>query len=346
MTAEVAIPQDNAPAPWENGGDTGLGLRPEEISIPRLRIVGKDAQFENITTSERYDELECVILGMVRQRSMWPEQVREDVKAPLCRSVDSIVGRPLEDEKIAAKFHFPWKKSNLDRASLLAEDDGQVLINCKECSFKNWNEEEDLPGPCAEQWVLPLYYIDKLGNLSPGILTMQKSSLGPLKKYLGQFEAAKQPAFMFNTKITLTGRERGDVAYAVPSFERLGLTDPGENRAQHYEWYYTFQTLSEKLRTPFKPNANRDADVEQKDVASKLQDNSVPEPKKPAAKPKPEPKDEVLEGEVVEDTTEGEFPFPTDEPEEAATPEPVAETPPAEAAAPAAEEDEDPDLAF
>lgn len=244
--------------PWlAEGADSLDELKDSEIPTPRLKVNGSECVFENADTAEKYPELEVIILGLVRSRIMWPEEVKDDA-VPMCRSLDAKEGLPGVDPDVPVKLQFPWRKSNFERANLPIVDgsktednpEGQPKASCEACIFKDWNTEADKPGPCTEQLTLPVYYKDRFGNWAPGILTFARSGFTATTRYLGYIKAAKQTPFMFYTTISLEPRKRGEVDYAVPKYAKGDMTEAGEGNEYWRQYFATFNDIKEFLRRP------------------------------------------------------------------------------------------------
>ena len=57
------------------GGVDGLeDVDDADLSTPILRIVHKEGVFIDNLTSVQYDEIPCVLLGLVKQRVLWPAE--------------------------------------------------------------------------------------------------------------------------------------------------------------------------------------------------------------------------------------------------------------------------------
>ena len=278
-TTDLDTWDPNTPAPWETG-DTGMDIKPEEMTMPRLKIIGKEAVFENSATGDKFEVLHnVVVLGMVRARSYWPKDRDEEQKQPLCRSYDDKLGIPEESDEVAKRFHFPWPESNFDRENLLAEgstdDYGRIVLPCAQCKFSKWDEVRRKPAPCALQYNIPLFYDDENGNQQAAIFTAQKSSLTPFKRYLSAFEAAKKPAFMNYCEISLLAEKNGSVDYAVPQIRRGAPTDPGEQKSNH-RYYYETLLNARRMLTTIRPPRGAD-DASDDSFGADSNENNAPE---------------------------------------------------------------------
>jgi hypothetical protein len=200
--------------------DSMTGLEDFDAStdavMPRLRIVGKDAQFEDNLTNERHDKIKAVLLGLVKQRILWAPEV-DDGEGPLCRSLDFLTGLP--DPK-----GFPWKESGFER-----REGDHVELPCKDCGLKEWGTNPKGSTPwCSEQHTFPLMLLREGGDPSeamPAILTLQRSGIKASKAYVSGFVRDRKPLYTQVTTIGLQPQKRGSVDYAVPILTKTEETD-------------------------------------------------------------------------------------------------------------------------
>lgn len=186
--------------------------------VPRLTIDGPAVEFVDSLTGERSNSITCVLLGLTKQRVLWPAEMGETPSQPLCKSLDHDHGRPDEGA-------FPWDKAGFNYAAAATDArdaDGLIVLPCQSCALKEWGTHPrggQNPAPwCEEQYVLALMRQSTAGGMSPAILTLKRSAMANIKGYLSAFAAAAQPLFTVVTTLTLEGKTRGSVRYAVPSF--------------------------------------------------------------------------------------------------------------------------------
>jgi len=94
---------------------TGMDdLSPEDLTMPRLAIGSNEnaGVFIDSQTSQKFSEVDIIILGIIKQRILWPATMGDQKSNPLCRSYDFDRGHPDEDK-------FPWKQSGYDKAVIL-----------------------------------------------------------------------------------------------------------------------------------------------------------------------------------------------------------------------------------
>lgn len=219
-----------------NDDDAVVGLEDIEATdlvMPRLGIDHKTAEFVDNTSGARYTEIECILLGLVKQRILWHPEVDEGDQ-PLCKSYDFHHGHPNDD--------FPWSASGFDAGA--TDSDGR--LPCSGCALKEWDSHPKNKTPwCSEQHTFPLVHLVD-GGEQPSLLTVQRSAIRASKAYLTGFSRQKQPLFVARTKISLQAMSRGSVTYAVPSFARVGDVD-----AQHYDRLAdAFRSIRSFLHTP------------------------------------------------------------------------------------------------
>lgn len=313
----VAVPDNSSVAQWDASQGTGLeDFNPSDASIPRLIIEHVDGVFKDSTTEEEFQQIDCILLGLVKQRLMWPaEQGEGDTKdSPLCKSPDFNLGFPLLDEekKLSEEKRFPWNASNFEPANLLApEGTSEKALPCATCRFKEWNTDPKGNKPwCSEEWTVPLlYWANDMWN--PAIIGFHRSGLKAAKKYIGAFANRKLPLFTAITTLGLDQQKRGNVRYCLPVFTRKGESDATE----WLDYRQDFLGIQEYLKAfP----ANRD------DSASTATENI---------------EDNAWTGETVEaEVATPAAPTPPAAPAQPAAPAaPAAPTPPAQPAAPVAQ---------
>lgn len=304
---EIALPEDALD--WDIEHDDSLDeITPEDVPTPRLRVIPDEGVFENADTGERYEELVCIILGLARSRVFWPPEMEED-SVPFCRSQDAKTGYPNVEDDVPVKKQFPWKRSNFDRADLpVVEGTDQPIIQCAECIFSKWDDENGRPAPCSEVLNLPVFYQDRYGVMNAAIVTFKRSGFRPTMRYLGAMKQAKQSPFMYYTTIRLEPRKRGEVDYSVPKFVKGEMTERGEGNENWIYYHKVWQQIREFMRRPRSRRSEEDEDLQASspDIVDAEVEEEPPAPPKqsrPAAKkaaPKAAPKTEPA-GDVTDD---------------------------------------------
>ena len=314
---------------------TGLeDIRPEDIRMPRLKIVHDQGHFKDPLTGETFDKLVCVILGIVKQRVMWDKDVLDD-DVPQCKSHDFEYGVPNIDDELPGRLRFPWGRSVFSQTDFAPDENGRIILPCAKCNFKNWQGKsgDRTPPPCSEQFTMPMLYNTEgdpdADAWATGILTLQKTGLKPATNYMSAFVQRKQPMFNVFTEITLTQQSRGTVTYSVPRFAQLGPTPP-EDRIS---WGQQYQEIRTFLRSG---GSLADLGTEEEYEAS--DNTNTPAPTAPAAAQAfPAAAAPVASAPVQQEASASPV-------ETSAPPAPTAEAPPQ--AAPSAATDEDDDLPF
>lgn len=216
--AEVAVPQ----ADFNTGLDD---MTQADLSIPRLTIVNKEGMFKDSLSNNKMQSLNVIILGLVKQRTLWPAQVPSGQQSqPMCRSNDFVQGFVNLKQTISP---FPYDRAELTQAHVQPRDDGQLVFNCADCKLKEWDTHPLGGKPyCNEVWALPLL-MDPFGTgqYLPAVLNLSKTNVTPAKHYLGGFKAAETAAFTAITTISLQLLKRGDNEYSNITFQRAAATD-------------------------------------------------------------------------------------------------------------------------
>jgi hypothetical protein len=213
--------------------DFGAG----DAVTPTISIEHAKAVFRDSLTNEEFATLDCIILGLVKQRLLWsPELPDGDAKSvPLCKAPTFVTGLPGEN--------FPWgefaKKGGLEPA-------GSEAIDCDKCPLKEWETHPSRPKVpwCSE--VMTLIIMRPAGNgWAPALLSLQRSALKNVKAYLTKFRNEQIPAYTYATTIRLKAMKKGKTEFAVPEFV-LGPATPPES---YPFWSENFHDLREYVQT-------------------------------------------------------------------------------------------------
>jgi len=214
-----------------NGEIVGLeDVEATDLVIPRLRINHQEGIFEDPLTNTNYEDLNCVILGLVKQRIMWDDEVGEGDK-PLCKSPDHDHGFPQLSEDLPKDKRFPWARSNFSADSFSPDPElnGHIALPCSQCIFQLWDQGDWKQPPCSEQHTYIIMFDPSGENddsgLSPALITFQRTGIKPSRKYLSSFKQANQPMFVVRSTLSLQKLSRGSVTYSVPVFTRGDKTD-------------------------------------------------------------------------------------------------------------------------
>lgn len=213
--------------------DTNVGFEDFEVGdmvMPTLRIDHQEGVLVDNLSGEQFTEITVILLGLVKQRILWPVEMSETKEQPLCRSLDFAVGTPQPDR-------FPWKASGLEKKDHLS---------CDSCPLKEWGSNPKNESPwCSEQWTFPLMM--PAGNgWAPALLTLQRSNLKAARAYMTSFARSKSPLFTCESKVTLQQNKRGTVKY-VNLFFAKGQDTPEEQRPEYAENY---RRIREWVQTP------------------------------------------------------------------------------------------------
>lgn len=225
-----------------------------DATVPRIRIVHNEGVFLDSQTKEKFESLDVILLGLVKQRILWDPEVDDDAK-PLCKSYEFTIGRP--DAR-----NFPWEKAGFDQGDAEATaTDGVVALPCDGCGLKEWGTDpKGGKAPwCTEQHTYPLLVVKNydpdtgMYEASPAILTVQKTGIKPSKTYCTPFARSKTPLYSVRTTLSLTQERRGSVTYSTPEFTKGIDTD----RSEWPSFAQMYRSMREFLHTP---PSRRDAD--------------------------------------------------------------------------------------
>ena len=222
MTVQPMGPGTQVAVPQPDQLNTGLDdMTQADLSIPRLQIVTKEAMFKDSLSNNKVQALNIIVLGLVKQRTMWPTKVGPEQAKPMCRSNNFLQGFVNTKQP---NHPFPYQLAELNQSHVVPREDGQLVFNCADCQLKEW-KGQDKP-PCNEVWSLPLLMDPfSTGQWIPAVLNLSKTNITPAKHYLGGFKATETAAFTAYTTISLQLLKRGDNEYSNITFQRNGATD-------------------------------------------------------------------------------------------------------------------------
>lgn len=248
---DVAMPSD-----YMNTGLDDLG---SDLMVPRLKIAHKEGKYVDPSDNMKYDEIHCVILGLVKQRVLFDAKVDPtNPEKPMCKSPDTKTGYPNMKPE-SAKKGFPWTAAKLDVNQAGRDTEGRVTIACSTCFLTDWNSHPlgDKPW-CSEQFTLPILFASSLAQLQagegmPALISLQKTAIKPTKKYLQTFQVKKLGAYTAYTKMGLLMERTGDNVFSKPVFTREGDTD----RSMWLDFIDQFEAI-EKFLKDQKPAAPDD----------------------------------------------------------------------------------------
>lgn len=186
-----------------------------DMQMPRLRLDHQEGVLVDTLSGATYETIEgAILLGLIKQRTMWPPDVGEEKTGPLCRSLNFTQGNPDHDR-------FPWKASGFKPADY---PEGEQLP-CEGCQLKEWGTHpKNETAWCAEQFTIALMIPAGRGT-APALLTLQRSGLKSARAYMTSFVREQRPMFTAYTNISLLQLKRGTVKYVVPQFTMGGNTD-------------------------------------------------------------------------------------------------------------------------
>jgi hypothetical protein len=182
-------------------------VREEDLALPIIQIDHKKNRFVDKLTGTEYESLDCVLLGLLKQRVMWPADP-DSKDGLLCKSQDAVTGNPREK--------FPWAEFKKGDGP---EPIGADHIACDSCTFAKWGSHPKNDTPwCSLQHVYPVIIGE--GESVSGLLTLQRSALKPSNGYISGFVREGRPMFTVRTSIGLNSNRNGSVDFSTPTFKR------------------------------------------------------------------------------------------------------------------------------
>lgn len=288
MTVE---PHQGSSLPANAGEYESTGLEDFGVTdavIPRISIVHDEGVWKDNLSGQTYGTLRMIILGLVKQRVLFHHIVDEG-DVPMCKSPDFKSGYP--NPEAPKKKSFPWEAAGFDPDNFPTQGDSeQRVLPCSSCALKDWGSNPNGSTPyCAEQWTLPIYFDAGEDDWMPAILTLQKSSIKPIRSYLTSFARGNKPAFTAICEAKLKINSRGSVDYSVPSFVQAGESERNmwpeySDNFTQMRGYLTAPPRTEEADGTQQPNASA---APQHAPATEPVAPQEPQPQQPAATPPP-----------------------------------------------------------
>lgn len=283
--------------------------------MPTWRINHHDAKFVDTLSGAEYDELNVVLLGLVKGRVLWPAAVQAEGSGelPLCRSYDFSTGHPhlLDSDGDPKPDRFPWAASGFSQTS--------EPLPCSSCKLKDWGTHPTRDAPwCSEVHTFSLALPGaEEGTFIPSLLQIQRSSLKSSRTYCSSFAGRGEPLFTVWTNLTLDKRKMGNNPYCVIQFKEIQKT----NAEDHPFFSASYRGIREYLTTP---RGREEEDSTDLPVTEQQQSTVV-------SQPEPQAQPQVVSEPVTAPATPA--PVPAAAP---APPQPTATQPAPAAPAPAA----------
>lgn len=275
----VAIPVDDV---------EGLeDLEATDLTIPRLTIDHEGGVYVDSQTNERFEEFDCIMLGLVKQRILWPPTPGAEGEGPLCRAVDFQTGVP-DPAKWVVKHNGVTAVS----VSGFTFDEVEAgNLSCANCGLKEWDSHPNNGTPwCNEQFTFPIVRIMEDGGMAPALISFQRTGLKACKSYVSGFKQARRPLYTAITRVTAVHQKKGTVEYVTPSFAKIGDSDP----TQHPAFSQQLHQIREFITTPRTFDDDSGSTTETKETAA-------PAAQAPVAESEPAP---VKRAEPVADDEE------------------------------------------
>ena len=237
-----SVPATQADAQWASTGLEDFNVT--DAVLPRIKIEHAEGMWSENLGGNKYNVLRFIPLGLIKQRVLFHHKV-EDNDVPMCKSADFQFGYPNADAPQAKSF--PWELSGFDQKDYPPDTEGNVKLPCDGCQLKEWGSNPTSDAPyCSEQWTVPIYF-DSTGesNWMPAIMTLQKSSIKPIRSFLTAFAQGNKPPFLVIANGTLQTKQRGSVTYSVPSFSQEGES-PRERWMEFSEQFKEMRTFLQR----------------------------------------------------------------------------------------------------
>jgi hypothetical protein len=275
MSREVVVPDEV---------DTGLAIPVDDVdgledidesdmTIPRITIDHEGGVFVDSQTNERFSEIDCILLGLVKQRVLWPPEPGADGEGPLCRAVNYTTGVP-----DPAKWVVKHNGVTAQAQSGFTFDEVQAgNLSCADCGLKEWESHPKSNTPwCNEQFTFPIIRILDDGSRAPALISFQRTGLKPCKSYVSGFKQAKRPLYTAITRITAVHQRKGTVEFVTPSFSKVSDSDPTE----HPAFSRSLAQIRTFITTPrtFDDGGTTTTVVEEPKVSAPPQTDAVPAP--------------------------------------------------------------------
>jgi hypothetical protein len=193
-----------------------------DLVLPILKINHKDNGFQDSLTNEVKNPLRVVILGIVKQRILWPPEPGAEGEGPICRSYNFTSGIPDPDKFLRQVESAKGHPTGFARE--LIEAHGPLA--CGSCPLKDWGTHPRGDKPwCDEQWTVPLLVVGDDDSFSPALISFQRTSIKPIKNYVTSFASRKVPLYTSFTRIEGVQQFKGSNPYTVPRFVKEDDTD-------------------------------------------------------------------------------------------------------------------------
>lgn len=231
MSRDVAVPDEaNTGLAVPTDDVDGLeDLEEGDLTIPRVTIDHPGGQFVDSQTNERFDEFDAIMLGLVKQKVLWPPEPGAEGEGPMCRAVDNAIGVP-DPTKWVAKFN---GVTAVTVSGFTFEEVEAGNLPCANCGLKEWDSHPNNGTPwCNEQYTFAIIRLMEDGTQIPALISFQKTGLKACKSYVSGFRQARRPLYTAVTRLTAVHQKKGTVEFVTPSFAKVADSDPSEH--PHY----------------------------------------------------------------------------------------------------------------
>ncbi len=202
---------------------TGQGLKSTTppTKFTQIKIDHDSAAFGEPVGKRSFD---CVALGLIRTRILWPNNLNNlvpaqnlrGIRGPVCKSKDAIQGVPTQVNA------FPWQAAGFTHVVQSGKMPPTGTLSCDDCLLKEFKDRQK--PECSSSWVIPLLSVIP-GVTQPYYITVTASSIKNVSEYLKPFRDNGTPLYSCVTKFSLRKTGKGSSVWSTVSCSKAGQTD-------------------------------------------------------------------------------------------------------------------------
>ncbi|AOE44571.1 hypothetical protein SEA_JUMBO_63 [Gordonia phage Jumbo] len=188
-------------------------------------------------------KIQCVMLGLVRTRQMWPKRDDNPTKADAgkiaskgkqCISLDGEWGNP--------QANFPWHDYANQKGVPAKKTD---RLDCSTCPFTKWSTDGKHSAQCQPHWYVPLMPIDS-PTAKPVVLDLTQSGITVYKEFIRNEIRLSNYPFRFVVNLSVEPVQKGKITFTRPRFNKVG-----ENPEGYYPIYtYWMRRIKKEFHDP------------------------------------------------------------------------------------------------
>ncbi len=231
---------DLVPAGVGGGIDGMEDIEASDLVMPILKMDHEALQYVSSVGGEPFTEAKVIVLGVVKQRILWPADPGQPGELPICRSYDHDTGIPNPETfiKITKKLS-GFEPERIEEGAL----------PCENCNLANWGTHPKADGSwCNEQYTLPLLLVPDEDDAQPfpALLSFQRSGIKPVRGLITAFQGRKRPFYTQVVTLGFVVGTKGSKKYMIPKFTLGDSTDP----ALWPEYSKTLHSIRSFITTP------------------------------------------------------------------------------------------------